>query len=109
MMDKALEDTFASLPDGSYDDDRGEGKPRRKKSKHNKAAKTDWLHCFLSLALPQSRHQLLDDGSGPGGCSTLVLSIHHHNPLMRAAAVKQLGRCLTEEGLVRAHISFTSM
>ena len=101
MVDKALEDVFASLQDDNDDDGERERKPRRKKSKTDKAAKTDWLQCFLSMALPQSRHQLIGDGSGLSGCSTLVLSIHHHNPLMRVAAVRRLGGCLKEEGLVR--------
>lgn len=64
-------------------------------------AETDWLRVFISLALPQSRHQLLEDGTGQiSAGSTLVLSVHHPNPLMRAAAVKQLGKSLTGENQV---------
>ena len=57
--------------------------------------RTDWLHYFISLALPQSRHQLLGVGRGhPSGM--LVLSVHHTNPSMRAAAVKQIGKSLKD-------------
>ena len=101
LVDKALEDMYASLP--HIDDDgageEGEHRPKRRKTKTRSSSDADWLHCFISLALPQSRHQLLSDGRGLNG-GTLVLSVHHHNPSMRAAAVKQLGENLLEENMV---------
>ena len=101
VVDKALEDVFASLPDNG-DEDKGKGHSKRRKTKGDQSTKTDWLHCFISLALPQSRHQLLGDGSGTSS-TTLALSVHHHSPSVRAAAVKRLGRSLLNSDQVCAH------
>lgn len=96
MVDKALEDVFASLSDTTEDgDEEVESRPKRRKTRKVHAMRTNWLHCFISLALPQSRHQLLGEGCGHPN-SMLVLSVHHTNPSMRAAAVKQLGKSLKE-------------
>ena len=58
-------------------------------------------HCSLtgSIALSLWPYQLLGGGCGQNG-GTLVLSVHHHNPSMRAAAVRQLGKSLQEENVV---------
>lgn len=99
VVDKALEDVFASLPDDSEgEDEEAESRPKRRKTKRKHSTKADWLHCFISLALPQSRHQVLGEGRG----SMLALSIHHPNPLMRAAAVRQLGKGLKET--IQVHV-----
>ena len=57
-----------------------------------------FLHQFFSASLPGSRHQLL----GGAGLS-LVLSVHHPNPSVRAAAVCQLGRLLDKKRKVGVH------
>jgi hypothetical protein len=96
IVDKALEDVFASLPDTIEDgDEEVESRPKRRRTRRNQATRTDWLHSFITLALPQSRHQLLGEGRGHPS-SMLVLSVHHTNPSMRAAAVKQLGKSLKD-------------
>ena len=101
MVEKALEDIFATLPHDSDDDSKEEKRrSKRRKTKKKDTAKRDWLHCFISLALPQSRHQLLGDGSDTITNSTLVLSVHHQNPSMRAAAVKQLGKSIMDDSQV---------
>ena len=95
IVDKVLEDVFASLPDTIEDGDEEEqSRPKRRRTRRSQATRTDWLHCFISLALPQSRHQLLEEGRGHP--SSMVLSVHHTNPSMRAAAVKQLGKNLKD-------------
>jgi hypothetical protein len=53
------------------------------------------LHDFMAASLPKSRHQML---SGVG--STLMLSVHHHNPSMRRAAITKLGKSLMAKGKV---------
>ena len=84
IVDKALEDaiSYAVLSDKTS------GPDSDPKMKH--------IHHFISLALPQSRHQVLLDVN-----STLALSVHHPNPSMRAAAVKQLAHSLGHETQVR--------
>ena len=103
VVDRALEDVFASLPhsdDGAGGEEKEDHhRPKRRKTIAESSSESDWLHCFISLALPQSRHQLLGGGCGQNG-GTLVLSVHHHNPSMRAAAVRQLGKSLQEENMV---------
>ena len=47
------------------------------------------LQDFISQSLPESRHQVVTSAG-----STLVLSVHHPNPWMRAAAISQLGKTL---------------
>ena len=102
VVDRALEDVFASLPrsdDGTEEGEEGQHRPKRRRTRVKSSSESNWLHCFISLALPQSRHQLLGGGCGQNG-GTLVLSVHHRNPSMRAAAVRQLGKNLQEENMV---------
>ncbi len=54
--------------------------------------KVMFLRQFFSLSLPGSRHQVLD-----GAGLTLVLSVHHPNPAVRAAAIRQLSRSLSNK------------
>ena len=83
MMDKAVEDCIASIHKAEAGDPSVE-------------LKMKLLHDFVATSLPKSRHQVLMDAS-----STLVLSVHHHNPTMRRAAVNQLGKRLGAKGKVR--------
>lgn len=53
------------------------------------AVQVEFLHDFVASSLPKSRHQVL-----AGAGSSLVLSMHHHNPSMRKAAIDQLGKTL---------------
>ena len=51
-----------------------------------------WLQQLLSHSLPSSRHQLLQHS----GSTSLAIGIHHGNAAIREAAVRQLGRALSE-------------
>ena len=82
VMDKAVEDCIASIHSAEAGDPSVE-------------VKVKLLHDFVATSLPKSRHQVLMDAS-----STLVLSVHHHNPTMRRAAVNQLGKRLGAKGKV---------
>ena len=59
-------------------------------------AKVKVLQDFVSESLPESRHQVVTSAG-----STLVLSVHHPNAWMRAAAISQLGKTLGGAGKVR--------
>ena len=63
-------------------------------------ARVKFLHDFVSSSLPKSRHQVLTSAG-----STLVLSVHHPNPSMRAAAISQLGKTLGSKAKVCACVS----
>ena len=54
------------------------------------------IHEFIALSLPQSRHQVLMEAS-----STVALCVYHHNPSMRAAAVREIGKSLKQLDKVR--------
>ena len=68
-------------------------------------AKVKVLQDFVSESLPESRHQVVTSAG-----STLVLSVHHPNPWMRAAAISQLGKTLAGAGKVcfLAHFIYVS-
>ena len=57
--------------------------------------KVKFLHEFISFSLPKSRHQVLVDIG-----STLVLSVHHPNPSVRASAISHLGKTLKSRNKV---------
>ncbi len=92
MMDKALEDTVASL---CTNNERGDDELTDDDDTLDSAhvlrvdSRVKYLHDFVSSSLPQSRHEVLVDVG-----STLVLSVHHPNPSVRAAAIGHLGKTL---------------
>lgn len=65
--------------------------PTSSKETDNLDTRAKLIYEFIALSLPQSRHHVLMDAN-----STIALCVYHHNPSMRAAAVREMGKNLKQ-------------